>query len=64
MKHRQIYYAVLLTRKDGSSFYAIGDGAPKLFLNRKAAMRFRDELAEHGCSKGKIKKVSVEITEI
>jgi hypothetical protein len=54
-------YAVVLTRKtDGHRFLAWGPNAtPAVFDRRQKAVEFRDALwKEHGCSKGKVVRVT------
>jgi hypothetical protein len=62
---REKFYAVRLPIKaSGTWFYAYGNAnGPALFLKRKDALAFRDELVREGVSKGKVVPVLMTIEE-
>lgn len=58
-------YAILCTRKDGSQFFATGEGCtPATWIHWKDAMKHAKVLREHLTSKVKVVKVDVSLAPV
>lgn len=63
-QHEKFYAVRLAISNTNTWFYAYGIGiAPALFLKRKDAQTYRDELERQGCTRGKVVSVLVTIAE-